>query len=194
MGKRILILQGHPDLAPERYCRALAAAYAAGAESAGHTVRRLDVAALKLPALGSQAEWMAPSEHAGVAEAQADIEWAEHLVLIYPLWLGDVPASLKAFLEQVLRPGFAFQRDEQGRVGKPRLKGRSARVVVTMGMPGLFYRWFYRAHSLKSLQRNVLKFCGLRPVRSTLVGMVEGSPERRGHWLEEMRRLGGDGI
>jgi len=194
MSKRILVLQGHPDPAPDRFGRALADAYAAGAEAAGHAVRRLDVAALALPPLGSQVEWMAPSPLAGVAAAQADIEWAEHLLLLYPLWLGDVPAALKAFLEQVLRPGFAFERDAQGRVGKPRLKGRSARIVVTMGMPGFFYRWFYRAHSLKSLQRNVLKFCGFRPVRSTLVGMVEGNPERRGHWLEAMRRLGEDAI
>jgi putative NADPH-quinone reductase len=27
-----------------------------------------------------------------VARAQADVAWAEHLVISYPLWLGDVPA------------------------------------------------------------------------------------------------------
>jgi hypothetical protein len=27
-----------------------------------------------------------------------------------------------------------------------------------MGMPAAVYRWFYRAHSLKSLERNILGF------------------------------------
>jgi len=190
MGKRILLIVGHPDPAPERFVRALAAAYQQGAEAAGHVVRVFDIGLRPIAPLLSQASWMQPSEDAAVREAQQDIEWAEHVVIFYPLWLGDVPAALKAFLEQVLRPGFAFERDAHGKVGKPRLRGRSARVVVSMGMPGFFYRLFYRSHSLKSLQRNVLKFCGFRPVRSTVVGMVEGSPASRQHWLEEMKGLG----
>ena len=72
-----------------------------------------------------------------------------------------------------------------------RLTGRSARVVVTMGMPAFVYRWFYRAHCLKNLERNVLKFCGIAPVRSSLIGMVEGSDgRRRTRWLVRMRKLG----
>lgn len=193
MSKRILILQGHPDASPERYCRALADAYAEGAVASGHEVRRLDVAELALPALRSQSEWMHGPAPVGVEAAQEVIEWCQHLVVIYPLWLGDVPAALKALLEQVLRPGFAFERDDQGKTGKARLGGRSAHVVVSMGMPGFFYRWFYRAHSLKSLQRNVLKFCGFRPVRSTLVGLVEGSANARQYWLEQLREAGSRG-
>ena len=78
---------------------------------------------------------------------------------IYPLWLGTMPAALKALLEQSLRPDFAM--DYTGRWPAGRLKGRSARVVVTMGMPELAYRWWFGAHSLKSLERNVLKFVGI---------------------------------
>jgi putative NADPH-quinone reductase len=29
-------------------------------------------------------------------------------LLIYSLWLGEMPAIVKGFLKQVLRPGFAF--------------------------------------------------------------------------------------
>ena len=42
------------------------------------------------------------------------------------------------------------------------MSGKSARIVVTMGMPGFWYRWYFRAHSLRSLQRNILKFVGFR--------------------------------
>jgi putative NADPH-quinone reductase len=71
------------------------------------------------------------------------------------------------------------------------LKGRSARVVVTMGMPAPLYRWFFRAHSLRSLERNILAFCGIGPVRDSLIGMVEaGGPAKHQRWLATMRELG----
>ena len=60
-----------------------------------------------------------------------------------------------------------------------------------MGMPALFYRWYFRAHGLKSLERNILTFCGIRPVRANVVGMVERMGQaRRKHWLTIMNALG----
>src|SRR3546814_3060446 len=61
-----------------------------------------------------------------IHKAQADIRWADHLVILYPLWLGDVPALLKGFLEQILRPGFAIDEGSTGMSAKL-LTGRSAR-------------------------------------------------------------------
>jgi len=190
MHRRIVLIQGHPDPAPERFCRALGAAYADAARAAGHQLREVDIAALDLPPLRSRADWQSGAMPESVEAAQGDIEWADHVVLIYPLWLGDVPAALKAFLEQVLRPGFAFEQAADGTVGKPRLHGRSARVIVTMGMPGLFYRVYFRAHSLKSLRRNILHFCGIRPVRSSIIGLVESSARRRHAWLARVAGFG----
>jgi putative NADPH-quinone reductase len=107
------------------------------------------------------------------------------------LWLGSMPALLKGFLEQALRPGFAFAEPKGHGLPRRMLAGRSARIIVTMGMPGLFYRWYFRAHSLKSLQRNILRFCGFRPVQACIVGMVEtiGS-QGRGEWLSKIHELG----
>lgn len=50
-----------------------------------------------------------------------------------------MPALLKAFFEQALRPGFAMSTSAKGGWTKL-LSGRSARVVVTMGMPAFVYR------------------------------------------------------
>uniref|UniRef100_UPI003137D28D NAD(P)H-dependent oxidoreductase n=1 Tax=Ferrovibrio terrae TaxID=2594003 RepID=UPI003137D28D len=128
MGRRILILQGHPDPDQGRLCRALADAYARGALNAGHEIRRIDIAALDIPVLRRQQDFENGSLPPGLTEAQAAIAWSEHLLLVFPLWLGDLPALLKAFLEQVLRPGFAFVYRTKGFPEK-RLTGRSARVV-----------------------------------------------------------------
>jgi putative NADPH-quinone reductase len=112
-------------------------------------------------------------------------------VVFFPLWLGDMPALLKAFLEQVARPGFAFHDDGNGGFGKKGLSGRSARVVVTMGMPALVYRYFFRAHSVRSLERNVLGFVGIAPVHETLIGMVDRMrAKERERWLDTLRALG----
>lgn len=189
MAQRITIIQGHPDARGNRLLHALAASYAKGAEAAGREVRVIDVARLDFPLLRTQEDWRAGKAPASLAPAQEAIAWAEHLVILYPLWLGTMPALVKGFLEQVLRPGFAL--GESGK-GLPRglLAGRSARVVITMGMPALVYRWFFRAHSLKSLERNILRFCGIGPVRETLLGTVEGGAARREKWLAQLAELG----
>jgi putative NADPH-quinone reductase len=190
MRRRIVIVQGHPDPAGRHLCHALADAYAAGAEAAGHDLRRLEVARLDVPLLRSKAEFEGGVLPAHIAAAQEDLAWAEHLLFLYPLWLGAMPALLKGFLEQTLRPGFAF---EAGRM-RGRLTGRSARVVVTMGMPVLAYRWWFGAHSLKAFERNILRFVGIRPVRESLFGSVETvSDATRAAWLARLRALGAAG-
>lgn len=194
MPSRIVIIEGHPDPRPERLCHALAEAYAAGAAEAGHEVARIKIAELDFPLLRSKDDFDRGAVPASLKAGQEAIAGADHLVIIYPLWLGTLPALLKGFLEQVLRPGFAAGATAPGQPWRKLLTGRSARVVVTMGMPALVYRWFFLAHSLKSLERNILKFCGIAPVRETLFGRVDAvSAEKRGKWLEEMRRLGRDG-
>jgi putative NADPH-quinone reductase len=100
---------------------------------------------------------------------------------------------LKGFLEQVLRPGFALKDADGSPFGQKALDGRSARVVVTMGMPALVYRWYFRAHSLRSLERNILGFVGIGPIHETLIGSVgqpgEGFAAAQ-KWLAKLRKLG----
>ena len=61
-------------------------------------------------------------------------------------------------------PASRFASPAKGGMGEKLLGGRSARVVVTMGMPALVYRWYFRAHSVKSLERNILGFVGIAPI------------------------------
>jgi putative NADPH-quinone reductase len=189
MTRRILIIDGHPDPAAARFVHALALAYERGALAAGHEVRRLAVAELQFPWLCSGEDFQKGNAPAAIGKAQAAVAWADHLVILYPLWLGSMPALLKAFFEQLMRPGFAFAAAKGRGLPRKLLGGKSARIIVTMGMPALFYRWYFRAHSLKSLERNILAFCGIRPVSASLVGMVENQRQRK-QWLEKVERLG----
>lgn len=188
--KRIAIIDGHPDPDGDRYCHALAGAYASGAAEGAHAVKRITVAELDVPLLRSQCDWDHGATTNALGAAQRDIAWASHLVIIYPLWLGSMPAMLKAFFEQVFRPGFAIEPDPSKMWAKL-LTGRSARVVVTMGMPAWMYRWYFFAHSLKSLERNILAFVGIGPIKETLIGGIGAmDQESCKHHLETMRVLG----
>lgn len=191
MSRRLLIIQGHPDRAPERLCRALAAAYGDGAREAGHVVQILDLAALDFPLLASEAEFTKGEIPPGLQEAAKLIREADHLCLVFPLWLGTMPALVKAFLEQVMRPGTAFAPAEGGGFPRKLLGGRSARVVVTMGAPAFVYRWWYGGFGVRGLKRSILGFVGFAPVRITLLGMVgSASATKRAAWLRRMRESG----
>jgi putative NADPH-quinone reductase len=188
--KHIVIIDGHPDPSPDRYLHALATAYADGARTAGHTVTLIEVAKLQFPLLNTAAEFEKGDTPDAIRQAQTLVRHADHIVILYPLWLGSMPALLKAFIEQLLRPGFAFAYAAKG-LPKKLLAGKSAHVIVTMGMPGFFYRWYYRAHSLKSLERNILNFVGIKPVRSTVIGMIgDKNAAKRKAWLVKMRLVG----
>ncbi len=193
MKKSLLILDGHPDGAPDRLCHALCQAYAEGANAAGHRVERIELAHLEFPLLRSRKEFEEEPATKTIAEVQAAMLRADHWLIVYPLWLGGMPALLKALLEQTFRPEFAFEGDNPLQ-SKGRLRGHSARIVVTMGMPSWAYRWYFGAHSLKSLERNILKFVGVGPIRESLFGMVElASDAKRRGWLETMHELGRKG-
>ena len=128
MKKRILIIDGHPDSGEERYVHALARAYRQGAESAGHEVRTIVVGALDFPMLRTSEEFRSQAPPAVIHECQQNLAWADHWLILYPLWLGSMPAALKAFFEQALRPGFAFAAaTTKGRLPRKLLRGKSAR-------------------------------------------------------------------
>jgi putative NADPH-quinone reductase len=195
VARNIAIIQGHPDPHGNHFGHALAAAYAEGAEEAGHRVHWIRVASLGFPLLQTKEDFENGTPPASIQHAQEVIQHSQHLVILYPLWLGGMPAILKGFLEQVFRPAFVTGKaSAAGRWNQSKLKGKSARVVITMGMPAAAYRWYYRAHSLKSLERNILGFCGISPVKDDLIGMVESeSSAYRERWIEKMRLLGGKG-
>ncbi|TGY89687.1 flavodoxin family protein [Marinicauda algicola] len=186
----ITLINGHPDPDPGHFCAALCEAYRAAAEKAGHTVHRADIGALEFGFLLNQREFEAPPP-ADIERLQARIGDSDHLVLVYPLWLGTMPARLKAFLEHLGRANFFLDTggDSSGWPAQ-KMKGRSARVVVTMGMPGLAYRLLFGGHSLKALEKGILGIAGFRPVRDTIFGLVGSGPERRARMLETMARLG----
>lgn len=189
MAKRICILQGHPHIDAGHFCRALGAAYEDGAAQAGHHVDLIDLGRMDIPFLRDPDDFQKepPSQ---IIEAQKIVKNADHLCTIYPIWLGSMPALVKAFFEQLSRHDFAIAASDEGWPRKM-LKGKSARVVVTMGMPSAAYRIFFGAHGVKGFESAILGMAGFKPIKDTLIGGVGSlSPKQAEKHIARMRSFG----
>jgi NAD(P)H dehydrogenase (quinone) len=112
-------------------------------------------------------------------------------VLIFPLWCGDMPAILKGFIERILQPDLIKRQGTDSAMNWRIFMNKSARIIMTMGMPVTVYRFWYGPHALKLLKRNILNFIGIKPVRDTLIGMIaDSSSEQRDRWLKQAEALG----
>lgn len=190
MEKRILIINGHP--ADESLCKSLTESYARGAISAGAQCKILHLGKLTFDPILHQGYNQRTELEPCLLEAQKDILWANHLVFVYPVWWGTYPALLKGFFDRVFLPGFAFKYRENSLLWDKFLKGKSARLIVTMDSPPWYNRLVYRNASQVSLRRALLQFCGISPVKSSVFGPVKSStPSQRHRWLTIVERLGG---
>ncbi len=185
----ITIIVGHPQR--DTYCEALADAYRRGAESAGHTVRLFRLAEMTFdPILHGGYREEQPLE-SDLQEAYASLSATDHWVFVFPLWCGDMPALLKGFFERILQPDLIKRQGTENAMNWKIFEKKSARIIMTMGMPVSIYRFWYGPHALKLLKNNILNFIGVKPVRETLLGMIaESSNDKRHQWLKQAEALG----
>lgn len=190
--KKVLVILGHPR--SDSLSHALGQAYAEGARQHAE-VRILEVNRLEF-ALSYPTRTAYDNKVEGVLEpdlqkAQADIQWADHLVFAYPQWWGGVPALLKGFIERVFLPGFAFKYRKGSALQDQLLKGKTARLLVTMDAPSWWNRWVYRNAVHNAMLHPTLHFCGVKPVRISEFCVVRKStPIQRQRWLRANRTLG----
>jgi NAD(P)H dehydrogenase (quinone) len=189
MTKRVLVILGQPDR--KSYGGALAAAYADGARASGAQVREIHLGELRFNPVPLPGQIKPGDLEPELLQAQEAIRWAEHLVFVYPIWWGTIPALLKGFIERVFTPGFAVNYHDNSPRWDKLLAGRSARLIVTLNTPSFIYRWVFGRPGHVTMKRTILQFCGVRPVRITEVGPIKGSSDaKRARWLEQVRELG----
>lgn len=187
----VLLILGHPRL--ESLCGALADAYREGASDASVEIRELVLADLEFD---PDVHTVDPSDQLlepDLVRAQAELEWADHIVIVYPNWWSTMPALMKGFFDRVLEPGWAFKKSEdvEGPGHEELLGGRTAELLVTMDMPSWVYRWIYRKPGINALKRGTLGYVGIRTTRVTTFGPVnEATEDKREWWLERARELG----
>ena len=189
--KNICIINGHPDDDDGHYIWALADAYQKGAQEAGHDVSRVDLAKQAFSYLRKPKEFLEPSSSQDILDAQRVVEAADHLVFLFPLWMGGVPAYTRAWLEAMARGGFMTEAAEEARWPVQNMKGKSLRVIVTMGMPSTVYRLFFGAFGVRAIERGIFGISGFHPIHHTLIGLVEAlGDDGRANWLRKVEDMG----
>jgi NAD(P)H dehydrogenase (quinone) len=190
----LTVLAGHPQATS--FNAALIAAYVAGAERAGATVEVIDVSTLQFDPVLRQAHGASSlaealhDEEPDLARVRASLLQSSHLTFVFPVWWVGLPAALKALVDRVFLPGWAFRYgDSPLPVGL--LGGRSARYVATMDSPALWYHLVQKDALGGSFGRGTLRFVGLSPVTRTLIHGVRSLNEpARKRWLVRLEETG----
>lgn len=189
MSRKITVILGHPDAAS--YCGGLADTYVEAARQAGHEVKLFRLGDIAFdPVLHHGYRQIQPLEP-GLVEVQQAITWAEHLVFVFPMWWGGLPALLKGFFDRAFLPGYAFKYRPNSQLWDKLLAGRSAQAFVTADTPNWFYTLAYWRPLHLQLRRTILGFSGIKPVGIKLFAPVRfASESQRAKWLAQVRRAG----
>ena len=183
------MIDGHPD--QESFNVALAKAYKKGAMNARAEIKEIHIRDLDFK-INLQYGYRKRTEvEPDLLDAQEKIKWADHLVWVYPVWWGSVPAIMKGFIDRVLLPGFAFKKREGSVWWDKYLTGKTARIICTLDQPAWYYRLRYCSPSHKAMKKLTLEFVGIKPVKITAIGPMRLSKEKfRKKWLDKVERLG----
>lgn len=171
MSRNILVINGHPDPRPERFCAALCDAYSEGAQARGCATRRLDVGALKIPEAANDdlQAWNS------IEAAYRLVRAADEIAIIYPLWANAPPAALKQLLDYVARLRKRLDSTQPG--------DKAARLVVTTELPAFLYR--------ANPDGEATTLAGVQAKDQTFIGSVDTmTKDQRVKWLKEMRSAG----
>ena len=188
-GKRILMILGTPK--NFSLCTALGEAYAQGARDKGHVVRQLKLGEMSFDPILHGGYEHSQTLEPDLLEAQRQIHWAEHLVFVYPVWWGGIPALLKGFFDRTFLPGFAFKYRNRSQLWDKLLSGRTADLLVTMDTPPWYFRWIYGAPAHRQMIRTILGFSGIKTRRLSEFAPVRPSSEaQRQSWLRRAESLG----
>ncbi|MBL7249942.1 NAD(P)H-dependent oxidoreductase [Alloalcanivorax sp. C16-2] len=185
MGKKIAVILGSPD--PASLCRALADRYAESAEQAGNEVRYFRLGEIEFDPILRHGYNQRQELEPGLLEIKDAFTWAEHVVLVFPVWWGSMPAIMKGMFDRVFLPGYAFKYRENSQLWDKLLAGRSAHVITTMDTPPWYFKLVYRSPAHNQIRRTILEFVGIKPVEMTVLGPVRyASDAKRRTWLDRM--------
>jgi len=187
--KKILIILGHPNR--KTLGGSLTESYKNGALRSGAEVKEINLADLDFDPILHLGYKEIQALEPDLVRAQELIKWAEHIVFVYPIWWGTMPALLKGFIDRTFLPGFAFKYRPNSPFWDKFLTGKSARLIITMDAPAWYNYWINGNAGPKAMKKTILEFCGIKPVKVTTIGSVRFlKPEQITNWLERVEKLG----
>jgi len=182
--KKIFILMGNPDMSGT-LSDELADVYEREAHAAGHEVRRQNIGELSFDPILHKGYKVIQALESDLITVQENMKWADHFVLIYPLWWAGMPALLKGMWDRMFIPGFAFRFHKNGFGWDKLLTGKTARVIILSNNWSLAERLLFGDFT-NEISRAILGFAGYK-VRITKIGRTEHMPApTKEKWLRKV--------
>lgn len=191
--KKILIVLGNP--CKESFNRVLFEEYINGAKEGEHQIRTIDLSKLKFDPILWEGYKKNQELEPDLKRAQEDILWSNHIVFVFPVWWGGLPAIMQGFIDRTFTPGFAFKYKKNSIMPEKLLKGRSARLIITSGSETYIYALIGGIPIIRAMKVLTLWLCGIMPTRITKIGYARDISEKKfKKILEKIRILGEKGI
>lgn len=158
----VLTTWAHPN--PDSLNGAIVSAVEKALTDAGHSVRDNDLyrkgfdCCLDMKDFEKWGQGEVPDD---VKAEQADVDWADVLAFVYPIWWNERPAKLKGWCDRVFTQPWAWQFTDQGLQGN--LGDKKALVITTHGSPKPLYDGLGIDLDAitEPMQLGTLKYCGI---------------------------------
>lgn len=191
MKKKIFILLGHPN--SDSLTGSFADSYEEGALSAGHEVRRQNASAMQFDPILHKGYREIQELEPDLKTFQNNVQWADHMVILYPHWWGTMPAVLKGIFDRAWLPGFAFNFRKSGMGWKKLLCGKTARIIILANTHPWVSRTLFGDFT-NELSRATLGFAGVKVRCSVFSPSEKASEKKRKTWLKKVHKMGSQSI
>lgn len=169
--KKILIINGHPF--KYSLSSAITERYFQGANRGSNEIKVLNISELKFDPILHKGYQEIQQLEPDLIKAQNDIAWADHLVVIFPIWWSSPPALFKGFIDRVFLPGFAFKYHPGKTFWDKLLKGRTSEIILTTDAPNWWNKWILNDPAINMIKKGVLEFSGFKVIRVTSLAEIK---------------------
>lgn len=190
--KKILVIMGNPDA--ETFSGAIATRYEDVAREAGFAVERVNLNDLEFDPILHKGYKEIQELEPDLVDLQEKINWADHIVIVYPNWWCTMPALLKGVFDRMWLPGFAFNFDKQNGELIQRLKGKTARVFIVAGTHSPFKTWWKFGDYTNEITHGTLGFAGIDTSVTAFGPSGRASDEKINKWMEKVTKLATKGV
>ena len=181
-----LIITAHPSTTG--FTHTIAAEYAQTKKELGATVTTMNLydTEWKTDFLTFDSERMLKQGTQELNKAQQEIQNADEIVFVFPIWWSDTPAIIKNFLDTNFTAGFAFNYSKKGITGL--LTGKNARFFSTCGAPSFVYSLGLMPYA--KCFKFALKSCGFKINKPLIYGNRRGNaPELEAQFLQKVKKI-----
>lgn len=200
----ILVINGHPD--KKSFSTAIFNKVIDNLDNKKHEIETLNLADMKFDPVLRFGYRERMEEDAEITRSQELIQWADHLIFIYPIWWSSMPSLMKGWIDRVFTPGVAYSSNHKGifilnfitgQQFKKLLKGKTADIITTSQGPSWWYKIFSGiisvpdSYGITVLKNAVLNHCGIKTRKVMNLGDMNREPntlEVREIFLEKVAK------